>query len=344
MAWTQLFQSILLLGSGLLIFVLGIIKIPGGFTAIVFPAGEEAARSHLIMPANHPELPWTAMLVLAFPVNIWYWCTSQQFNQSCLGAKSRWDGKMGIILAGFLIIITALSVEFPGLIAYALNPNLSNPDQAYPFVVKTLVSTGLKGLVLAGLCGAVMSTIEALVHSSSAIFTLDLLTKFKKDISDKNLIKAGRIASACILITGALWAPVVGKFPTIFEFFQKTWFFIAAPVATVFILAMLWTLILSFPMFILPYVLRIGEDKFGWQINEFNLAGGFFIASVIFMVVLSLLTKPPRPEQVEGLVWRPSMTRLPQAELDAGYPWYKNLWLWCAIWIGTFVFIYYKFW
>ncbi len=97
-------------------------------------------------------------------------------------------------------------------------------------------------------------------------------------------------------------------------------------------------------MFIIPYVLRIGEDKFGWQINEFNLAGGIFIALFVFMVVLSLLTKPPRPEQVEGLVWRPSMTRLPQAELDAGYPWYKNLWLWCAIWIGTFGFIYYKFW
>jgi len=349
-AWTQLLQAILLLGSGLLITVLGIIKVPGGFSAII-GTGE---RAHLILPADHPQLPWTAILVLAFPVSIWYLCTNQQINQSCLGARSRWDAKMGIILGAFLIIISFSGIEFPGLIAYALNPNLPAPDMAFTFVVKQLVTRGLRGLVLAGLCGAVMSTIEAVVHSTSAIFTLDLFNKFRKGASDKSLIKTGRICSTTVLILATLWSPIVGRFPTIFEFFQNSWFFIASPIATVFLLAALWkratskaaflTLSLCFPLFALPYLLQIAERSLGRQINEFNLAGIVFIISLIFMAVVSLLTKPPRPQQVEGLVWQPSMVKLPKEELAAGYPWYKNLWLWCFIWLATTAFIYYKFW
>lgn len=106
--WTQLLQGVLLLGSGILVFVLGVVKVDGGLKTIIWPAGE-AARSHLILPASHPELPWTAMLVLATCVNIWYWCTNQSINQSCLGAKTRWDAKMGIILVGFMMLLTTTS-------------------------------------------------------------------------------------------------------------------------------------------------------------------------------------------------------------------------------------------
>lgn len=351
-AWAQSFQAILLLASGILVFFLAINKIPGGLNAILW--AEEDARNHLILPHSHPEMPWTAIVVLVFSTNIWYFCTNQTIVQSCLGAKSRWDGKMGIIFLGFLMILTGLCVEFPGLIAYALNPNLDNPDTAYPFVVKQLVTTGLKGLVLAGLCGAVMSTIEALMHSSSAIFTMDLYTRFFKDTPDKKLITVGRWASATILVVGTLWAPMVGQFGSIFEFFQKCWFFIAAPVAAVFLLAILWKrtthtaalwgLLLVLPLFVLPYVMLVGKERYGWQMNEYNLAGLIFVVSFVFVALLSLVTKPPGPEQIKGLLWRPAMMKLPEAELALGYPWYKNLWLWCAVWVTVMVAIYIKFW
>ena len=349
-AWTQLFQGALLLIGGVFISVLGLMHVDGGFSAIV----GTGVRSHLIQPLSHPEIPWTAVLVLTIPVNIWYWCTSQPMIQSCFGAKSRWHGMMGIILTGFLIIISSMAIEFPGLIAYALNPNLERPDMAYPFVVKTLVSTGLRGLVLAGLCAAAMSTIEALVHSASTLFTLELYHKIKTDVSDEKLISVGRTCSTIVLLLGALWAPMVGKFPTIFEFFQKCWFFFAGPVASVFILAVLWkrmtakaafwTLAMCFPLFILPYALRIGEIRFGWQMNEFNLAGIVFIFSFAFAVIVSLFTEKSDREHLEGLVWTPSMVRLPEEEVAAGYPWYRNLWLWCGIWVAVMAAIYIKFW
>jgi len=353
-AWTQLFQSALLLASGLLIFILAVTKIDGGFWSILLPQGVDPARTHLILPASHPELPWTAILAIVIPVNIWYFCTAQYIVESTLGARTRWDGKMGIIVLGFLMICTALSVEFPGLVAYVLNPGLEKPDQAYPFVVKQLVPVGLKGLVMAGLCAAVMSTIQALMHSSSAIFTMDIYRRYRANVSETNLVKVGRITSAAVLVIGTLWSPVVSKFPTIFQFFQNCWSMIAGPVAAVFILGVLWkratgkaafwTLIGCFPLFFLPYIIPRIETAYNTSINEFNVAGVIFIIMLVFMVVLSLATPPPRPEQIEGLVWRPSMMRLPAEELALGYPWYKNLWLWCFIWVALMLFIYAKFW
>ena len=220
--------------------------------------------------------------------------------------------------------------------------------------MQKLIGPGLQGFVLAGLCGAVMSTIEALVHATSAIFTLDLFGKFKKDASDRQLIIVGRICTAASLLIATLWAPMVENFPTIFEFFQKCWFFIAGPIATVFILGALWkratskaallTLCLSFPLFVLPYFLQVMEKNYEWQVNEFNLAGVIFVFSMLFMAITSMLTTAPKPEQVEGLVWSPSLTKLPEEEIAGGYPFYKNIKLWSLLLIGTVIFLYYKFW
>ncbi len=355
-AWAQMFQAILLLASGVLVFFLAVNRIDGGLSAILFPAGDPS-RHHLMLPASHPELPWTSIIVLAFSTNIWYFCTSQYIIQSTLGARSRWDGKMGIIFLGFLMLLTGISVEFPGLIAYALDPagtQITEVDQAYPFVVKTLVTTGLKGLVLAGLCGAVMSTIEALVHSSSTVFTMDLYCRLRKNVSDEHMIKVGRFTTASLLLASTILAPIVRNFESIFDFFQKCWFFIAAPIAAVFILAVLWkrttkaaafwTLMLALPLFLVPHGLQIAERRLDWQVNEYNLAGVMLLISMAFAIVTSLLTRPPKPEQIEGLVWRPSMIKLPEAELALGYPWYKNLWLWCAVWVGVMLAIYINLW
>ena len=83
-AWTQVFQSALLIGGGLLVFFLGLNEVPGGWTAIV----GEGERAHLVLPASDPELPWTAMVVLALSTGPWYFCTNQYINQNSLGPRT----------------------------------------------------------------------------------------------------------------------------------------------------------------------------------------------------------------------------------------------------------------
>jgi len=84
LASISVLQACMLLGGGMLLFVLGISRVEGGLSAII-GVGE---RAHLIRPVSDPEIPWTALLVLMFSTNIWYYCTSQNINQSALGAKN----------------------------------------------------------------------------------------------------------------------------------------------------------------------------------------------------------------------------------------------------------------
>jgi len=346
-AWTNVFQAVLLLGSGLLVFFLGLFEVPGGWDEII----GEGTRGHLVLPADHPVLPGTGLLVLALSTNVWFFCSNQMINQAVLGAKNEWHARLGVLLAGFLGILIAFADTFPGMIAFALNPNLATADSAYPYVVGRLVPIGLRGIVFAGLTGAILSTIEALGNASSTIFTMDIYKRHLRPAAeDKELIRVGRIVSAVVLIVGALWAPTVMSFGHIFSYFQEGWAFIAIPIAVIFVLgglwrrvtttAALWTLLLSFPMLVLPYLLRALEVK----MNVFNVAGFVLIFTLLFTVVLSLVTREKHPEGKEKFIWRPSMARLTWDPRIGELPWYRKLSFWTMVLVSMYVFIYATLW
>jgi SSS family solute:Na+ symporter len=119
-AWTNVMQALMLIGTGITIFIIGLFTVPGGWETII----GSGPRANLIKPIDDPDVPWTAILLLMFSTNIWYYCTNQHINQSTLGAKNEWHAKMGIIFAGLLWIIIPFADVFPGLIAHALEPNL----------------------------------------------------------------------------------------------------------------------------------------------------------------------------------------------------------------------------
>jgi SSS family solute:Na+ symporter len=154
--------------------------------------------------------------------------------------------------------------------------------------------SGIRGLVFAGLLGAILSTIESLGNAAATIFTLDLYKPRHAGVPEKKLISVGRIAAVLMLTVGALWAPVVMRFGHIFAYFQECWAFIAIPVVVIFVLGVLWprmsdkaamlTLVLSFPMLLFPYLLRITDAS--W--NVYNVAGIVFILTFLFAVAVSL--------------------------------------------------------
>ncbi len=344
-AWTQFFQSIVLLGGGLLVFFLGLQHVPGGFDAII----GTGSRSHLILPADHPILPWPGIVVLALSTNLWYFGTNQTINQSVLGAKNEWHAKMGIILAGFLYVIIAFADVFPGLIAFALNPNLPN-DEAYPYVVTHLIPTGMKGLVFAGLVGAIMSTIEGIINATSTIFTYDIYSRYiKKDSTTAQMIKAGRMTSVVVLIIGGLWAPVVLKFGHIFSYFQECLVFIAIPSIVVFTAGVLskkvtnkaafWVMLLSLPMFFMPYLLR----TLNIGMNVFNFSGIVLIIISLLLIFLSLITKDTTLSSSEEYIWKYSMRNFSEHEIN-NYPFYKKISFWAFIMTSIYITIYIIFW
>jgi SSS family solute:Na+ symporter len=344
-AWTDLLQGALLIAGGLLIFILGVKAVPGGLTEII----GTGQRAHLILPADHPQLPWTGMIALAFVSSGFYYTSNQYIIQRCLGAKNEWNGKIGIILAAFLAVPLALSVTWPGMIAYAINPDLEEVDAAYPFLITTLIPVGVRGIIFAMLIGAIMSTIDSLLNSTSSLFTLDIYKEFiNKKASGRKLVVFSQIFGIILLLFSVLWAPMVGKFGTIFDYVQNCWALMLAPVMAVFILAILWkratntaaitTLFFAFPMLLVVFLREfygIGE-----QINIFNLSGIIFIISLLMMFLISLFTEPADPKRLKTNIWKRGMLK----PGEKGYPWWRRTGLWWMILVLCFVVIYVILW
>jgi len=347
--WTDVLQTCLLLGGGLLVFFIGLNEI-GGWDALR-GTGE---RAHLFLPYDHPELPWTGMLVLFLSTNVWYYATNQYINQRVLGAKDDWHARAGILFAAFLGIFLTFAVCFPGIIAYRLNPNLENADAAYPYIVSKLIGPlgyGIRGLVFAGMAGAFMSTIESLVNSCSTVLTIDFYKRYwNKQASDQGMIRFGRFAAVFILLIGVLWSGVVGWWGSIFSYFQQCWFFMAVPVVVVFVSALFWkrsnnfsasaTLLLCLPMTLLPFAFKLLKV----DTNQFNIAGLMLVPVIIFHVIMTYMKPAPDPVEIDKWIWKPAMLKPLRSDDSKPYPWYKRLLLWWAILAVIYVTLYILLW
>ncbi|MDD8015340.1 MAG: sodium/solute symporter [Acidobacteriota bacterium] len=348
-AWVDLFNGALLIGGGLLVFILGMAAVPGGLREVL-GAGD---RAHLILPASHPDLPWTGILAVAVVMSGYYYSTNQYITQRCLGAKSHWNAKMGIVLAAALAIPLGLGVTWPGMIARALNPGLPHPDGAYPYLVGRVVPVGLRGVVFAVLFGAIISTVDSLINSTSSLLTLDIYKGLVNPrASEDRLVRFGRWTGTLFLVFGAVWSPMVGKFGSIFSYAQDCWALMLAPVMAVFVLAVFWkrmtraaaiaALLAAVPMLVLVYL----RQFYGLlsAVNIFNLSGIIFLASLAVIAVVSRLTPAPPLENIRAALWDRQLVRLPEEEVRNGYPWWKRTSLWFAAVVACFIVIYAIFW
>jgi SSS family solute:Na+ symporter len=296
-AWTSSLQCVLLLGGGLYVFFAGLAKIDWDFKAML-GTGQQA---HLFTPAAH-EVPWTALVVLMLSTNVWYYATNQYINQRCLAAKNEWHARMGVLFSAGLQLLIPLATCFPGMIYRVLNPHLKNPDAAYPAVVAAVVPAGLRGLIVAAILSAIMSTVSGLVNSTSTIVTLDLIRPWKgRAWPEERLVRIGRWSGAIALLIGALFAPIVMKWENIFRYAQDLWAPMAAPVVVVFLagalwkkanergaLCCLWLAILSVPFTLLKSILADRGIHF-MPVNLENpmvFAGAYALIALTWMLVL----------------------------------------------------------
>jgi SSS family solute:Na+ symporter len=299
-AWTDFFQCLLLMGGGLYVFLAGMHRLHWDFAAVI----GSGQRAHLIAPPSH-EVPWTALVILALSTNVWYYATDQFINQRCLGAKNEWHAKMGVLFAGGLQLLLPLATAAPGMIYYVMKPDLPDHNAAYTSVVAELIPAGLRGLVVAAVIGAIMSTISGLVNSTSTMVTLDLFRRWKgADWPERRLVRFGQWSGTIALVIGALFAPVVMKWDSIFRYCQDIWAPMAAPAVVVFVGGALWRparqrgavacLILAMLTVPLTFVKSFLADA-GIHIlppnleNSLLFGGGVFILSLVLLAVLSLV-------------------------------------------------------
>jgi SSS family solute:Na+ symporter len=266
-------------------------------------------------------LTWYACL-LGYPVlGIWYWCSDQTHVQRVLGAATLRDAKLGPLFAGFLKLFPVFILILPGIIGYALFRNEigENANQTFPYLVNTLLPTGIKGIVSAALLAALMSNIAAALNSIGTLAAFDIAQRIKPNLSDKSLIKTGRIASIIVMILAMIWSTQGGKFTSIFEAINRIAAALAPPISTVLVFGVLShrgtkqasiiTLIIGFVLGVTAFCLDYPSISGGMIITDglgipFMMQAWwlFCICSVIYWIV-SFMTPIPDKEIIKELVW-----------------------------------------
>lgn len=242
--WSDLIQgSALLLGGVIVVFT--------GFSLLGGDAGVMAGvrtflvtnedKLHTVLPWNDPDVPWLAVFVggLWIP-NLFYWGLNQFITQRTLGAKSLAEGQKGIFFAAFLKLIIPFIIVFPGIMAFQLfGDEIGNPDEAYPFLISRILPPELRGVMLAALTGAVMSSFNSMLNSASTIFTMDLYARhIRPDAEPGRLVRVGRVATAVFAVIACLWAPTIARFEGVFTYIQMVWGFITPGIVAAFLFGM----------------------------------------------------------------------------------------------------------
>ena len=321
--YTSVIQTPILVLGSLMISIIGLIKL-GGWGNMCEIVGPE--RLNMFKPVSDPDFPWTGLVFGVPIVGLWYWCTDQYIVQRVLSAKNEKQGRRGTIFASYLKMLPLFIFIVPGLIALALQRegllNFDAPDQAFPTLVRELLPPGLKGLVIGGLFAALMSSLSSLFNSTSILFTVDFYKKLKPHSTEKHLVRVGQIATTVIVILGILWIPAMKLVAdALYEYLQKVQTLIGPAIAAVFLLGIFFKRINSQGSItglvtgFLIGMLRLGLDmakshlnpesiwmKFV-EINWLHFCIYLFFFCVVLITVVSLCTKKPAKEKLDGLTY-----------------------------------------
>ena len=291
--------------------------------------------------------PWLGMLFCAPIIGLWYWCTDQYIVQRTLGAPNEQQARRGSIFAGMLKLLPVFIFIIPGMIAYAIATTGKNEaltaammdgqgevirDQAqaaFPLLVKHVLPVGVRGMVVAGLLAALMSSLAGVFNASATLFTMDFYTKLHPQVSQHRLVWIGRIATTVMVLIGLAWIPVIRGGRGLYDYLQGVQAYLAPPIFVVFFLGVfnkrlngagcLATLTVGFLMGLFRLAVDtpvkldwagLGggypEGSFFWVVNNtffqyYSLL--IFIVCIIVMVAVNYSTEEPAYERINGLTY-----------------------------------------
>ena len=254
--YTDMVQAFILLLGTIAVTVFGLYAL-GGWDEMIHIIDVASLNSqnppsegffNLWRPMADTEYPWTGMLFGAPILGVWYWCTDQYIVQRTLSAKDVNNARKGAIFAGYLKLLPVFIFFIPGVIAYALlqkgeiSFSMENADQALPAMINSFLPIGLKGLAIAGLLAALMSSLSSAFNSSSTLLTIDFYQQYKPKATQKDLVRFGQIATIILVIVSLGWIPFMRSLMGggIFHYLQSVQAYISPPIAAVFLFGLFY--------------------------------------------------------------------------------------------------------
>ena len=363
-AYTEALQSVVLIVGSILVTVFGLAEL-GGWDALreicgsdmfnlwkpLVPEGMEGTWAPVKEPGRiawyfNGNYPWLGMLFCAPIIGLWYWCTDQYIVQRALGAPNEQQARRGSIFAAMLKLLPVFIFIIPGMICFALaesgriealqtalyTDGQLDPEKsqaAFPLLVQHVLPAGVRGIVVAGLLSALMSSLAGVFNASSTLFTMDFYQKFRPDASQHQLVWTGRIATAGMVLIGLAWVPVIQGAHGLYHYLQGVQGYLAPPIFVVFFFGVfmkrlnhqgcLAALIVGFLMGMFrlavdtPVSLGLtgyeggyAEGSLLWIVNNiyfqyYSLL--IFVVSSVVMVGVSYLTEAPDIEKIRGLTF-----------------------------------------
>ena len=322
-AWADVMQMIFIVGGGAVTAYFAVTAVAGNgsnalegiekvYSALTTGNHANDTHFHLIIQQSYNEKAFSNVPGIAAVVgsmwltNLGYWCFNQYIIQKGLAAKSPDDAKKGFLFAGFLKILIPFITVLPGVCAFYMyqhadqylevQSRINVSDDAYPWLVRNFIPTGIKGLSLTALIASIISSLASMLNSTATLFTIDIYKKYiKPEASDRRLVNVGRIVSVAALFIALFTVhPLLGDLDQAFQYIQEYSGFIYPGIIIVFSLglfwkrasttAAIWTAILAIPLGVLLKVV-MPEVPFLFR------AGYVFIFLSFFFIVVSLLSK-----------------------------------------------------
>lgn len=345
-AWTDVVQVVLLIFGGLMTTYLALEQVSptgsvmDGFVHILNVVPEKfsmiLSKGEIIDPNGKDawwDLPGLAVLLGGMWVaNVYYWGFNQYIIQRTLAAKSLPEAQKGIVFAAFLKMLLPLIVVIPGIIAFVLNADANGDltketldpsfitssgsianDNAWPWLIRSFIPVGLKGLVLAALAAAIVSSLASMLNSTATIFTMDIYRPYiNKTATDKQTVTTGRLTAAVALVVAMLIAPLLGNLGQAFQFIQEYTGVVSPGILAVFLAGLffkratnngaIWGIISSIPIALYFKVGPKGWSDAAMFVNIPFLDQMFITAILSLAIILGISyyeSKGPDPKGID---------------------------------------------
>ena len=319
--YTEVAQAVVLIGGSAALMFIGLHEV-GGWSQL--HARLPADFFSMWKPQSHPDFPWTGVIFGAPILGVWYWCTDQHIVQRVLAARNVTEARRGTIFAGYLKVLPVFIFVLPGMVAAALYADVRSGggDTAYTALVTRLLPPGFKGLVLAGMLAALMSSLASAFNSCSTLLTWDVYRKLKPQATESELVTFGRGSTILLVVLGFAWIPFMKYVsPQLYIYLQSVQAYIAPPIAACFLFGVLnkrlngtgamAALLSGLVIGTLRLVLELRRTHLApgsvwlWfaTVNFLHFAALLFVLCSAILAVVSYATAPPLPERIADLTY-----------------------------------------
>jgi SSS family solute:Na+ symporter len=205
-AYTDSIQTlIMVIGSGAG-FVIGLVK-AGGWAGLQAKVPE---MMHIAKPVTDPNFPFWGVIITSFAAGTFYWGMDQVNVQRLLGAPNLRQARWGAMFSTLLKLLPVFIFAMPGVICAALYPG-QEPKTTFITFLNRILPSGLRGLVLAALLAALISSILSVMNSTSTLVVKDFIVRSKPQLPEKAQVFWGRMAILVITCLGISAAYLVYK-------------------------------------------------------------------------------------------------------------------------------------